>query len=473
VEENINYTERYASGKSPIEATKRLFLTSSIEAVHRVSDKIEAFSRLATYAAMRDMGVEPVRAAEMAKNITLNFEKKGANKVVRAIGPLWLFLNPAVQGIRKSGKQMASPEGRKALLLYAGTSFVLRGLLYSLPDMIGWFGEDEEKEKAARSDIETYIYSRYVSETKMMIPNPLDPNNPLLLPKPFGNFRVAAAAGEGLADLITGYKTPMDVAANLSNQLKGAMDPIAGTSSWANQYMEVLPLPILSPVFETMANSDHYGRAIVYDMSGSFDYLKANRKTPQIYRDIAKGLYMHTPNHIDISPSSIEHVYESYIGLGPAQFVKNARDAWKDVAAEDAKTSKDKFKRLLIETTFINRVLYNDNISKEDKNDLYNYLSMSADPPGRWNEKKVEYAERAIALARDKELVNERVLQSSLTDLISQVIQSGKLYQTVPGKSITWEDWYMEQASPMGQKSLRQMSEALDKLIEQTGAEQK
>jgi hypothetical protein len=473
VEENINYAERYAAGKSPIEATKRLFANTTIEAVHKVSDKIEAFSRLATYAAMRDVGVEPIRAAEMAKNITLNFEKKGANKVIRSIGPLWLFLNPAIQGIRKSGKQMATPEGRKALLWYAGVTFTLRGLLLSLPEMIGYFGEDEEKEKEARSDIETYIYSRYVSETKAMVPNPLDPNNPILLPKPFGNFRVAAATGEGLADLMSGYRTPVDVAANISRQLKGAMDPIAGTSSWANQYMEVMPLPILSPVFETMANSDHYGRAVVYDMSGSFDYLKANKKTPQIYRDVAKGLYMHTPNHIDISPSSLQHVFESYIDLGPAQFVKNSRDAFKDVATEDEKSGKDKFKRLLVETTFINRVLYNDNISKEDKNDLYNYLSMSADPPGRWNEKKVEYAERVIALARDKELVNERVLQSSLTDLISQVIQSGKLYQTVPGRDITWEDWYMEQASPMGQKSLRQMSEALDKLIEQTGAEQK
>ena len=77
-----------------------------------------------------------------------------------------------------------------------------------------------------------------------------------------------------------------------------------------------------------------------------------------------------------------------------------------------------------------------------------------------------------MEIARDKELTNERVLQSSLIDLMSQVVQSGKLYQTVPGREITWEDWYMEQASPMGEKDLIQMSEALESLIEQTGAKQ-
>ncbi len=469
VKENIDYAERYANGRTTLEKGKKFLSNVFVESVHNVSNATETIARLATYSAMRDLGIDPVIAATAAKNVTVNFEKKGAAKSVRTANMLWLFLNPSIQGIRKTGKQLATPEGRKALMAYAVITGAARGLLLNSPALAGFFGGEEEEEKV-KSNLETYLYSKYVGETKVMFPNPLDPNNPFLIPKPYGGFRVSAALGEGAVDLIAGVKTRADVTDNFLSQVKGAIDPIAGTASYVNQWTSVLPMPILHPVVESMANIDHNGRMILFDQGGSFDYLKANRSTSNLARDIARGVFKHTPGHMDISPTSLEHVFESYIDLGPAQIIKNSAKVVNEFFEAKDKPTAERVKDLAVETAFINRVFYNDNISEEDRNDLYNYLSMSKEPLGRWNEEKVKYAQRAIFLAREKGLVNERVLQASLDDLISQITLGGKLTQKVPGQNITWLDWYSAMADPEGNIGEERLMEKVYKMYEEAGS---
>jgi hypothetical protein len=469
VKENIDYAERYANGRTTLEKGRKFLSNVFVESVHNVSNATETIARLATYSAMRDLGIDPVIAATAAKNVTVNFEKKGAAKSVRTANMLWLFLNPSIQGIRKTGKQLATPEGRKALMAYAVITGAARGLLLNSPALAGFFGGEEEEEKV-KSNLETYLYSKYVGETKVMFPNPLDPDNPFLIPKPYGGFRVSAALGEGAADLIAGVRTRADVTDNFLSQVKGSIDPIAGTASYVNQWTSVLPMPILHPVVETMANIDHNGRMILFDQGGSFDYLKANRSTSNLARDIARGVFKHTPGHMDISPTSLEHVFESYIDLGPAQIIKNSVKVANEFFEAKDKPTAERVKDLAVETAFINRVFYNDNISEEDRNDLYNYLSMSKEPLGRWNEEKVKYAQRAIFLAREKGLVNERVLQASLDDLISQITLGGKLTQKVPGQNITWLDWYSAMADPEGNIGEERLMEKVYKMYEEAGS---
>jgi hypothetical protein len=418
---------------------------------------------------MRDTGIDPIIAATAAKNVTVNFEKKGASKVVRTLSLPWLFLNPSIQGIRKTGKQLATPEGRKALMAYAVITGAARGLILSSPSIAGIFGGEDEEEEV-KSNIQTYLYSTYVGETSVMFPNPLDPDNPILFPKPFGGFRVAASLGEGAADMIGGVRTQADVSQEVLKQIKGAIDPIAGTASYVNQWTSVLPVPILHPVVEAMANIDHNGRMILFDQGGSFDYLKANRSTSNLARDIARGVFKHTPGHMDISPTSLEHVFESYIDLGPAQIIKNSAKVVNEFFEAKDKPTAERVKDLAVETAFINRVFYNNNISEDDRNDLYNYLSMSKEPLGRWNEEKVKYAQRAIFLAREKGLINERVLQASLDDLISQITLGGKLTQKVPGQNITWLDWYSAMADPEGNIGEERLMEKVYKMYEEAGS---
>jgi hypothetical protein len=469
VKDNIAYAERYAQGRTSLEKAKMIF-SSSLNAIQEFSNFVEMVPRLATYATFIEMGVDPVRAAEAAKNITVNFEKKGASNMVRQAGGLYLFLNPSIQGVRKFGKQLYSPEGRKYLLAYAGITAAARGLTYMMPYFAG---DDEEKREDIANKIDRYIYSQWISESKVIFPNPFDPENPFTPPKPYGGFRIAAAMGEGMVDMMHGRKTEMDVIHNLQRQVKGAFDPIAGTSSYTNQWLDAMPLPLLHPVFENVANVDYMGRPILFDQSGSFDYLKANKSTAQIYHTIAQNVYRYTPGHIDISPTSYEHLVESYAGLGPSRIVTNFVKAYENFTdLESGKTDKERNKHFAKEIISLNRVLYNPNISEENKRDLYNYLSMASTPMGRWNEEKVKYAERAIIQTKIDMSVNPKVIQDSLDDLLSQIVFSGKLYQNVPGQDITWAQWYSAMSSIGDKRSpaqhRRYINEKISKALEES-----
>ena len=469
VKDNIAYAERYAQGRTSLEKAKMIF-SSSLNAIQEFSNFVEMVPRLATYATFIEMGVDPVRAAEAAKNITVNFEKKGASNIIRQAGGLYLFLSPSIQGVRKFGKQLYSPEGRKYLLAYAGITAAARGLTYMMPYFAG---DDEEKREDIANKIDRYIYSQWISESKVIFPNPFDPENPFTPPKPYGGFRIAAAMGEGMVDMMHGRKTEMDVIHNLQRQVKGAFDPIAGTSSYTNQWLDAMPLPLLHPVFENVANVDYMGRPILFDQSGSFDYLKANKSTAQIYHTIAQNVYRYTPGHIDISPTSYEHLVESYAGLGPSRIVTNFVKAYENFTdPESGKTDKERNKHFAKEIISLNRVLYNPNISEENKRDLYNYLSMASTPMGRWNEEKVKYAERAIIQTKIDMSVNPKVIQDSLDDLLSQIVFSGKLYQNVPGQDITWAQWYSAMSAIGDKRSSAQhrryINEKISKALEES-----
>ncbi|NDD54809.1 hypothetical protein EBZ39_13260, partial [bacterium] len=74
-----------------------------------------------------------------------------------------------------------------------------------------------------------------------------------------------------------------------------------------------------------------------------------------------------------------------------------------------------------------------------------------------------------IFLAREKGLVNERVLQASLDDLISQITLGGKLTQKVPGQNLTWLDWYSAMADPEGNIGEERLMEKVYKMYEEAG----
>lgn len=68
--------------------------------------------RLALYAALRDQGVKPGEAARAAKNVTVDFDRKGTS--TGALGALWLFFNPAVQGTVIAGAPTSASRSWKS-----------------------------------------------------------------------------------------------------------------------------------------------------------------------------------------------------------------------------------------------------------------------------------------------------------------------------------------------------------------------
>jgi hypothetical protein len=74
---------------------------------------VENGTRLAFYKALRDKGISPERAAQKAKNLTVNFNRKG--EWGSSINSLYIFANAAIQGNRRMLQVLNTTKGKMAV----------------------------------------------------------------------------------------------------------------------------------------------------------------------------------------------------------------------------------------------------------------------------------------------------------------------------------------------------------------------
>ncbi|WP_279211476.1 hypothetical protein [Delftia acidovorans] len=77
-------------------------------------ETLEATTRLGVYKAALDQGISRQEASSIAKNITVNFNRKGWNMPVA--GTHFAFLNAAVQGNKRMLETLAGPAGRRIMM---------------------------------------------------------------------------------------------------------------------------------------------------------------------------------------------------------------------------------------------------------------------------------------------------------------------------------------------------------------------
>jgi len=110
------------------------------------NDAMENAVRLSAFKAALDEGMSEERAASLAKNLTVNFNRKG--EAGTWIGALYAFFNAAVQGTARMGKLLVdrSPDGTYKLSksgkkIIAGGSAI--GVAQAVALAMGGFDEDE------------------------------------------------------------------------------------------------------------------------------------------------------------------------------------------------------------------------------------------------------------------------------------------------------------------------------------------
>ena len=74
--------------------------------VEGVNDAFEQAVRLGAYIEARRAGASKQRAAQLSKNITVNFNKSG--ELTPSINSWFLFFNAAVQGTSRFGRSFAT-----------------------------------------------------------------------------------------------------------------------------------------------------------------------------------------------------------------------------------------------------------------------------------------------------------------------------------------------------------------------------
>ena len=189
--------------------------------VEDYNQTMENAVRLSTYVEARKAGVARSDAATLAKDLTVNFNRKG--EYSSAIDSMYLFFNAAVQGNVNIAKALLRPaaDGSKvtrARLLAA--SMVALGFARTLMN-IDFGGEDDDGEPKYAD------FNEYVLKTSMVIMSPFtDSSQGFAIPMPYG-YGIFDNIGRYGAELVAGVKDPGEITKDLMLSVDHHFNPLS------------------------------------------------------------------------------------------------------------------------------------------------------------------------------------------------------------------------------------------------------
>ena len=212
--------------------------------------------RLAAYKEGLDKGLTQEQAASLAKNITVNFNRRGS--IGLHVGSAYAFFNAAMQGTARMGQAMTTMEDGKlsTLRLSAlGKQVVAGGLAMGVAQAVALsmagFGEDEPPQ--------------FVREKNLVIPTGWtgigSEKGYLTVPMPLG-LHVIPGLGRHLTEFaMSGGKNPAERVTLIMGMLLDAFNPI-GNAGWSLQ--TIVPT-VLDPLAALAENKDYTGRNIAIE----------------------------------------------------------------------------------------------------------------------------------------------------------------------------------------------------------------
>lgn len=290
-----------------------------------VNRMVENNARFAAYYTSRNMGRDIARSVYDAKEISVNFNKKGAgSKFLNATGQtalgkasaftsgagrsLYIFWNPAIQGLAQF---------LRAYREHPIKSSVLTATAIGAGMAIAWWlsGDDEEEEKY-------YNIPERIRRQNLIIPIG---ENYLALPLPI-EFRAFYGLGELLYSVTSGkeYMTSGELAMNIAEQFSQVL-PINFLEG-ESPLMQLVPSAI-RPIVEVGRNESWTGLPIYKD--DSFGGIVEGHKPEHqnVYKnanptlvEISKQINDWTggddvkEGSVDINPAIVEHLAKGYLG---------------------------------------------------------------------------------------------------------------------------------------------------------------
>lgn len=261
-----------------------------------VGETMDNAVRFAAYKAARSAGFTPQQAASIAKNATVNFERKGSMVILRQ---LYMFFNATVQGTYNTGRAIV----RSRITQGAVLGLFIMGLVAGL---VGHSGGDDEDET---------LYGKvpdYVRDKKLMWTH-----NGVAIPLPQG-FNFFYALGNSLSDYLKSKRPDKARRAvtRAASAFIGAFLPNnpPKADSFA-EFVAALATPeMLKPVVNVAQNKDSFGRDIIPKRDADKnipDFQKGLTKASEWSKTLTQGLHQWG---VDVSPATVDYVVKHMSG---------------------------------------------------------------------------------------------------------------------------------------------------------------
>lgn len=203
------------------------------------NETMENAVRLAAYKTALDNGLSKAKAASLAKNLTVNFNRKG--QLGTQANALYAFFNSAVQGTTRLGQTLAGPAGKT--IIGGG---MLAGVIQAVGLSMAGFGDDDPPD--------------FVKDKSFIIP--MMNGKYIAIPMPLG-YNVIPSTARIITEGVLAAKDGRRVDAakrveHLAGLLMDAFNPI-GNAGWSMQTVTPTPLDWYAALRE---NKDWTGKPI-------------------------------------------------------------------------------------------------------------------------------------------------------------------------------------------------------------------
>jgi hypothetical protein len=262
------------------------------------NEALENATRVAVYKAAKDAGMSPRRAASIAKNISVNFNRKGAK--TNQINALYAFFNAGAQGIARNIQTYASPVGKTII---AGG--IVIGMLQSLAMHAAGYDENDIPD--------------FVKERNLIIPGPK--GYYVTIPMPLG-YQILPNIGRVSMDLV--LDGGEDASAKIGKLVRAIGDAFSPLGTSQGGLSALLSPTVTDPIIALETNTSWSGRNIAIPPQSGTDpspgYMRATRSASWLatqaayWINTATGGTPNTRGWLSPTPEQLEYLVKQYTG---------------------------------------------------------------------------------------------------------------------------------------------------------------
>ena len=342
IEKRLAREANGAKGMALALVTPSTDLNPVLRAIERINLAVDNAIRLSAFVHARKNGYSVQEAASLAKNLTVNFNRRG--DWGSGINAAYVFANAALQGTHIMFKAMKS---RKVQAIVAG--MIVLG--YILDQANAYLSEEDDDGELAYDKIPDYKFQ--TSLVVMRGAGQDEASDALTIWLPYG-FNVFPYIGNRISQFQRGRRTGPEAIGDVAMTAFNAFSPING-----NSFMSLITPTALDPSVEIAVNEDWLGRPIYPDypnMTGpdSQRYFKSASEFSKVITDRVNawtgGTYAES-GYVDVSPETVDHVAGFLLG-GVGRTIGRMTDIFaKASAGEPIESNKIPFVRTLYTDT--------------------------------------------------------------------------------------------------------------------------
>ncbi|EIX4511177.1 hypothetical protein MKI77_005218, partial [Escherichia coli] len=315
---------------------------SFLNLVEDANGAVENALRLSAYKHARDAGLSRQQAASLAKNMTVNFNRRGEQGTL--MNSLYMFANASIQGTANLVRTLGHLNGdgplleqlrwknlnvpQKIALAAVGAGYLLGSLNRSVAgeddDGVNWYDK-----------VPSHVKERNLVIMKSMFGGKTGEYWSIPLPYGYNVFFLLGHTSEGVA---AGDLTASRAAGNVVGGILGAFSPIGSeTSETLSGALLKNAAPTILRPFANLAMNENFMGAQIYQENMPFgtpkpDSQLGRRSTPEAYKAFASWLNgfsggsQYRPGAVDVTPESLKF-WIDYISGGTGRFISKTTDA--------------------------------------------------------------------------------------------------------------------------------------------------